>query len=278
VLDRVSMREKLAGLSVAQPAHRIVCALSEAREAVEALGMPVAVIAASDTRGARERRVDYAADLPLALSQVKSDCSDERVVIEEWLTGSWFTVVVRDGESTMDSIFAWEAAPMHHRFASRIVGPVELPSPLKGEVESCCRAVLEAVPFGSDESAIDLCVHGGSPHVMAMGSAERWSELFAAMGATSESLQGDGKVAAQWLRSRSGIVIDIAGVDEARSMDGIVSVQVGVALGDSVGHVVDSASRDRLGLVVAVGETLDEARGRAKAARDRIAITTQTIL
>src|SRR5690606_13354871 len=66
-----------------------------------------------------------------------------------------------------------------------------------------------------------------------------------------------------WLRSRSGVIRRIEGVERARALRSILDVVASAAPGEVVGHVVDKHSRDQLGYVLAAGDTAIEARNHA---------------
>lgn len=85
-------------------------------------------------------------------------------------------------------------------------------------------------------------------------------------------------VAACWLQSRSGKVVNVEGVESAQSQPGVVEVHVGVSAGDVLYHVVDEAARDRLGHVVAVGNDADEAESNARIAAGWVRILTTVML
>ena len=81
-----------------------------------------------------------------------------------------------------------------------------------------------------------------------------------------------------WLTSRSGRVTEVTGIPEAQALPGVQSVQVNVQPGDLLQHVVDQAGRDKLGYVVAIGATPNEALSHARAAAERIQIQTTVML
>ncbi|MBI1317346.1 MAG: hypothetical protein GC168_00170 [Candidatus Hydrogenedens sp.] len=78
-----------------------------------------------------------------------------------------------------------------------------------------------------------------------------------------------------WLRSRSGVIRRIEGLERARALRSVVDVVVHATLGDVVGHVVDKQSRDRLGYVLAKGDTPTDARNHALHGRGLIFIETE---
>lgn len=80
---------------------------------------------------------------------------------------------------------------------------------------------------------------------------------------------------AQWVTPHTGVVRAIHGVEAARALPGIKEVCVRARPGDQLGHVVDTASRDRLGHVLAVAPTRAEAVEAAQQAVDCIEVDAQ---
>jgi hypothetical protein len=70
-------------------------------------------------------------------------------------------------------------------------------------------------------------------------------------------------VSLQWLSSRSGIVEEIVGVEDAVEMLGIYTVELCVEVGTRLGHVLHTESRNEIGYVVATGKILRNAQSAA---------------
>ena len=85
-------------------------------------------------------------------------------------------------------------------------------------------------------------------------------------------------VAFTWLLTRSGVVTGFEQVEAARTMPGVVKVQINAQKGDILSHVVDRASRERGGYIVAQGDTAVQAKERLEAAREQVWITTSPAL
>jgi len=82
-------------------------------------------------------------------------------------------------------------------------------------------------------------------------------------------------VALCWIPTRSGIVTEIRGVEEAHNVPGVQEIVIVAKPGDVMGHVVDCESRDRVGYVVATGENGEAAVTAAQRAKALCEIVTK---
>lgn len=82
--------------------------------------------------------------------------------------------------------------------------------------------------------------------------------------------------AAQWTESRSGVVVAVEGLDEARGLPGMLWVQAGVQPGDRVGHVIDLPSRERSVCIAASGPSRLSVRETLAHALDLIHVVTRS--
>ena len=97
-------------------------------------------------------------------------------------------------------------------------------------------------------------------------------------GARSSTLEPGIAAAVCWFDAPTGVVVEIAGLTEARGMEDVLEVVMGIHEGDTVRHVTDTASRDRLGYVVATGENAQAALRTARRAVAAVRIETSPIL
>ncbi len=84
-------------------------------------------------------------------------------------------------------------------------------------------------------------------------------------------------VALAYLPTHGGIVTGIDAIEPVRAMPGVVEVTIFAQPGDTLGHVIDTASRNAGGYVLAVGATVRIALARAAAARDAIEIHVESV-
>jgi biotin carboxylase len=79
--------------------------------------------------------------------------------------------------------------------------------------------------------------------------------------------------AIRYLTPRSGMVTSISGVEQAKSMPGVRTVELGTKVGELVPELAFSLSR--VGHIIATGATAEEAIARAEAARDTVRIVAE---
>ncbi|MCA1901456.1 MAG: hypothetical protein LDL53_04460 [Candidatus Hydrogenedens sp.] len=84
--------------------------------------------------------------------------------------------------------------------------------------------------------------------------------------------------AVSWFIPHSGVVQSIEGIEEVKRMEGVKEVFINIQAGDSITHVTDISSRDRIGYILAVCPDAFTAKNRALTALSKIKINTQNIL
>jgi len=83
---------------------------------------------------------------------------------------------------------------------------------------------------------------------------------------------------AAWIIPNSGIVQSIQGIEKVQTMEGIKEINIKIEEGNTLTHIVDIPSRDRIGYVIAVGPDSFTAKNRALSAISQIKIKTQNII
>lgn len=81
-----------------------------------------------------------------------------------------------------------------------------------------------------------------------------------------------------WLKPDTGVVVEIEGLEAARAEPGVCEFLLDVQPGDTLGHVVDLASRDRVGHVLATGPTAAAAQSAAQRALGHLHIRTRNMI
>lgn len=81
--------------------------------------------------------------------------------------------------------------------------------------------------------------------------------------------------AIRFIQGKKGIISSITGIEEVKNLPGVQEVELYVKQGDSVGNTENSS--DRIGHIIAVGETADKAKKIADNALDKIKIEFESI-
>ena len=80
--------------------------------------------------------------------------------------------------------------------------------------------------------------------------------------------------AVYWIPAEPGVVRAVEGIDEALALPGVQDIVLNIEPGDVVEPVIDCVTRDKLGYVLADGDTVHDAIATAKRARDLCRIVT----
>lgn len=276
---------------------------ASAPDAASSLGAPYRVRPVGTTSGSRSTLVEDAADLDLRVAQSLRLSSEHAVLVQRAVSGkTWRVLGFKFGpgyipvealeETHADGLFRVPSRVTVHGdvTAADYVPVVELsrrtaallpngygllefeivcPQP-SGEAAGPLLADMRlrlSVEVGVDallRATLGICL---------LDDALRVAVGIRPMAAACQGLSGT----LAWLNSPSGVVESVQGVDAARALPGVAEIMVGAAPGQTLGHVVDEATRDRLGFVVAVGSSAALAHDRAEAACRSIQIQTRRV-
>ncbi len=84
--------------------------------------------------------------------------------------------------------------------------------------------------------------------------------------------------AVAWIIPHSGIVQSIKNVEEVKKIDGVKQVCIHVQEGDTLTHITDIDSRNKVGYVIAIGPDSFTARNRVLSAVSQVEIHTSNLL
>ena len=238
------------------------------------------------------------ADLPLAVRQVQKHTGMKTVYVQQPVAGSQFRVVgYRLGGAFHAIEIVRDAVPdgMY-----RVVMTRSTPPQLGGAdymaLLALAKDALRVVPGGDGPAAAIVTLSARGPvltwvdtqpeadpgdalllrHALGIDLAAACA-IAANGGRPSVSATRDLGVALAYLPTHGGIVTGVTGMAAARALPGVVEVVVYAQPGDLLGHVIDSASRNAGGYVLAVGATAAIALARVEAARAAIEIQVESV-
>jgi len=289
------LKEK--GIAVAE--FRAVADVAAAQSAAGELGLPVWVRAEDASGNAFCMRVEYEADVPLALARARKYQVDGPVLVQKVIEGRTYRVAGFLFERELRAVDviqeSFPAGPF--RVAAAQWLPADLSGARYSEVVKLACHVARSLGLKEGPVEVESVVTADGPVItdvrmpLEFDSAIR--ELVdAALGvdlsaaaarvgrgeAPNLSPQRDMGAAVCWILSRSGIVTAIRGVDEASAVPGVQQVVIRVRPGEVLRHVVDTATRDRIGYVLAAGATREYAIQAAQAACGGIEVVTRSAL
>ncbi|WP_244871675.1 GNAT family N-acetyltransferase [Catellatospora sp. TT07R-123] len=296
--DKTRLRRAAARRAVAQPAWQEVTgpddirafgraefvlkpANRQASVGVQLLG------AGDDVDAAWQRTVD--ADEPLMRAPRGFR---PRYLVEERLHGPELSIeaIVRAGEVVFANITAKSVLPGRHPVELGHVMPAPLPAEVAERLETSLRAFVAAVGFGYGTLHSEWILVDGVPHLVECAGRLPGDELIPLLDlAYGGNIVGDlitvcsgtdpGRparaargAAVHFLTASPGLVTRVGGADAARAVAGVVDVRVTAAPGARVGQLL--SSWDRLGRIIATGDTAEAAAGNAAAAVAAVGIDT----
>ncbi|HNW92214.1 MAG TPA: ATP-grasp domain-containing protein, partial [bacterium] len=288
--NKLKMRRRLRERGVPCPDFRAVWSLADARNAFRTLGFP-AVIKPCDNMGARGvLRVGGPDEIDAAFRHAKSCTPSGELIVEQYMDGPELSIdaLVVDGEPVLwgiaDRIIA---LPPHFIELGHT-----LPSALPAEVQQAACDVMRAgiaaleITTGAAKGDIKVTTQG----VMVGEIAARLSGGFMSSytyplatgidmikGAIKLALGEDPRPfpapAARVALERAiipahGHIISISGVAEARRLPGVQEIFLSYQEGQT--FPPPQSNLDKLGHVIAVGDTRAQAEAAAEAERQRI--------
>lgn len=293
--DKWAMRRAFEGGGIPNPQCMAVHTAAEATGAARAIGLPVIVKPADSFGSIAVRRVDHIEDVPLAFSQAVRSSFLNIVLVEAVMEGEERCVegVVLDGEFSAHAIVDRERSGPPFYFDEAVYAPPALTGAERGRLVDSVSAGARALGIRCGYVQADVIVSNDGPRIVevaAYPSSARMPADVTALAGGPDSVAAAAAMATgqrppaacacqrgaavAWLSSRSGVVTEVRGVEAARGCPGVVDVVVNVAVGDVLGHAVDCPTRDRVGYVIATGDTAAAALSAAQGARGLCEIIT----
>jgi len=244
-------------------------------------------------------RVEHPSDLSLALNKLKKRRTDGRLRIQPTVEGTIFRLLAfKTGPDLMPIDVVEESVTSSvYRVPLGVVMPIDRSTPLYEAMVAQSEVVNRALTSGwgyvemefvlQDDEVILTDVQAPAafgPDLRAVVYESQGIDLYraameCALGRVPDLTPTcDRGAALTWLLTRSGIVTGFEGVVSARQLDGVETVHIVAKEGDILGHVVDRASRERGGYILATGDTATEAWEHLEAARVQVWINTSPAL
>lgn len=291
-VDPVVTREKLKKADI--PLHEYILISSECELQNHAHpNSPYTLRCDSLTRFAQ-----YGADAMLPYHQLENLTGNSSMVLEQTLDGPgmWVFGFVLNGEFSIHGIVDLEWLNAIHRFPM-VANLVKTGNEEKFDV--LLEKVVQALSITDGPVRIELIENLNYRYYTVAEVDTSWFDpalpidIFALSGHGSywenqvRLIQGESiippaqatqAVSLQWLFSRSGIVEDIIGVDNALEMPGVTNVELQVETGSRLGHIRHIESRDEIGYVVVTGKSVEQAQQNAAVVRKSIDIRRKTVL
>jgi len=293
--DSAALRAALTTHGCLAPRTFVVSTLDEARRAALDIGLPVKMGPADSRIHRRSWRVDYVEDISLAHARAIKGASTPDVLVEAITVGPRFYVdCTVAGGVAVAGVTARITSDSPFDFDEALMAPPDLDAETHAALSTAAECAIDSTALDNGCVRVDLAMTRAGLCILGV---DLWqpagvvpTDLLArayGVDLTAESLRmavGDAvrlapvpgaAWALRWLSASSGVVTGVANLEHARAVPGVRAVEVFVQPGDVVGHIVDEATRDRIGYVLATAETAAAALAAADSACDRCRIVTQ---
>lgn len=302
--DRLAMKERFRATGVPTPWYAPVedaaCLDALVRRAGRSL-----VLKPADARGARGViRLLPDVDRAWAHALVSSESPSGRVMVEEFIPGRQISVeaVIIDG-CVVTLGHADRSHQLLERFAPFVLddgsdSPTTLARETIDAIDAQLRAAIAALGLRSGVVKGEIVIGPEGPMVMELSgqlprgfSCSHEIPLATGVNLLAAAIRlalGEAVAAAEltprWSRAVSqrylfpgpGRVVSVSGVDEVAMGEGIALLEMGIAPGAAVRPMTQPVCRG--GVVIAVGDTREQATQRATAAAARVRIVTQPLV
>ena len=294
VRNKFAMREALAAREGFNPRYICVETLQEAHHAAQMIGFPVIVKPVDGNASRGVRRVESLEDLDEAFGLASQVSNKGDVLIESYLEGEEYNVdgLVFNGRYIPGAVTGKIRSPLPYRYDEAIFTPGADPE-LEDRIFSTVASALQCIGFSLGTTHIEVIVTPKNVYIVEMagrpGGGRIPSDLIplaygmdyladslriaAGKQPTSKRLFRKGSVLL-WLKAKPGIVREIRGVEQAAAVPGVHDIWLQTSEGKTIPRVVDCATRDKIGYVIAAGNTVDEAFSAAHRAAEKIEIIT----
>lgn len=268
--------------------------LAQAERIAETRGMPVWVRALGTGGRSHCRLIEHTADLPLAFESAHRRFDGGLVALQQPLDGACYRV---PGFKVNRDFFPVEVlSECFIRGAFRVPRAWTLPCGLGGgeftEVIALSKKAAAALPPCHGYMEFEIVLDGGhpvlnnitmppAPHPLLVSMARcslgidlRAQCLRVALGQTPDLSPTRGLgAAACFLSARSGMVEEIRHLEQAAAIPGVVSIVMRAKIGDTLGHIVDDVSREKVGCAISTGPT----PAAAELALERVCETIEVV-
>jgi biotin carboxylase len=299
-MDKLAMKDRFAANGIAIPWFRPVSSSEELKAVVRERGA-LLVVKPVDSRGARGvLRLLPDVDIDWAFAFARGFSPTGRVMVEEFLDGPQVSTetIMLEGRAYTPG-FSDRNYELLDRYAPHIIeNGGDLPSHLPpAQQEAVCQLVEQAaLCLGVRNGVIkgDMVVSGGKPYVIELatrlsggyfctheiplntgvdfvGAAIRLS-----LGETLDPAlllpRFQRAVSQRYLFPKPGTVTGISGVEDVQSRPGIELCEIRTSIGQMIGPVLSHPAR--AGVIIASGDSREEAIGRSVKAVEDIVIET----
>lgn len=296
--DKAALREALRKAGVLQPDYEVITDPGQVDAAFTRLGPPCVVKPVNDSGSTDVLRCETVEDARRQAARIlarttngRGQSAARKVLVEELLDHPEYSLEMfgADGVHSLVAAVEKTCGEPPHFVERRHILPAPLPEPVIAGMAAMVRRALVAagVSHGATHTEVKLTPDGPAiieinprlaggmiPELIRLATGVDLIECQLKSAAGAEYAlpdRMDGCAGIEFLlQSGHGVVEEIRGLDEARSVPGVVDVRITADRGTRVGPAVDAYGR--VGWVMARGDTRAEVAAALSAARDSVEI------
>jgi carbamoyl-phosphate synthase large subunit len=291
--NKARMRHCVAQAGIPVPPHRAICGEADLARPLEAVGLPLVAKPVDNQSGRGVRIVTDAGDLAAAVRHARSFSRAGEVLLEGFIAGVEIIVdgFVRDGRAAVLAVAIKHPYADNPTVASRILYGSDWPLRCRpADVEAACAATTAAVGLreglfhaefiadGSRVVPIDFAARGGGvmiyrrvvPHVAGIDLCRMVIESAIGRPVRVEAPARRRAANIEFFRAPAGTLDAVDGVDDALRVPGVAAVHVNLEPGATIGPL--TYKDDRLGFLVALGDTTEQVVAASEQGKSRLAV------
>lgn len=281
--DKVVMRNKLVAAGIPCPGFKAVANLDDAQRAAREMGFPL-IIKPVDNAGSRGViRVENVDGLDWALANALAFSRTKKAIIEEFMVGVESTVEALswDGECEILAMSDKRHVSFPNCVAVSLDYPPEFPADIQDEIKTVVLGAVRALGIDCGPTHTEVMVTDEGVKIVEVAARGGGFRVFSdmiplvsgvdAVGETIKMALGEvpdikakkqqGAVLRFFNPNQTGKLQRVTGVETARSLPGVIDVQIDVKPGDEIGPVTSDG--DRPGYLIATGRDRNEVMKRA---------------
>jgi biotin carboxylase len=289
------MRERSRAAGIRYPGFQCVSSPKDATILAAQLGLPVIVKPVDNCSSRGVRFVHTPDELAPAIDEALAASRSREAIVEQFLTGTEgsIEVLVQDGDVVVLGVCDKTKSALPFRFDLELRYPGRYDAPVQREIEQLATHIVSAFDVRDgilhieflvadstqDVFLIEFAVRGcGSKVITHLMPALTGIDVSAWLIRRALGVRDDGALvprrgshgALHFLMFPSGMVSAVRGVDEARSVPGVIDVCVEPVPGDMIGQVRDGRSRP--GHLLVSGPTREDVQRVIARVRDLVRI------
>lgn len=283
--------------AIARDNERAVLLAPDARQVPDAVTEPYWIRSGLSVANACCLRVDHAGDFPLAVQKLRRHGEGAPILLQHALPGTQYVVLAfKCGRETrIVEVLSQETLHGMYQVPMAWAIPCGLSGRLYASLLDATRRAGAALPAEHGLIAYTFALNGERLVLIEVLPVLQPSAILAALvqhalgidllAAVLEVALGKEPhlsptrvmaAGALCTESRSGVVVAVEGLDEARAVPGVIYAMAGVKAGDRVGHVIDLASRERSVRIAATGPSRARVNETLAHALDLIHVVTRS--